>query len=508
MKSTHCFNLSCIISLCFLFACNNNKVSRPLSSSVITPDNLKEQLFQINTGTDTVLITKNGIHIHIPAQGIKAATAAVTLVVKEALTLSDIIQAGLTTQAGNQILKSGGMFYVATKEPSTIEKPLEMQVPAAYADTAMQLFRGVEADGKIDWQKPEPLEAKPTPEYLLGKELFNSHCTSCHDVAKTLTGPALANVEKRWANRKHLLRFIRNNQELIKSGESEYARCLYCRYNGTPMVLYPAFSDTTIEYILSYIKGETIRLGIPEAPPAQEDSSAAYRSYLADLLRKKDSLKKGNGFVTELRRIESSIQIGDVSESDNTPLLPPDVSKVKAVKEFAEYYKVKISTYGWYNIDAYLSLEKEVEPSKLIVRLSGNYSRSINTFLVIPADKVFTEGGLINNGKEYGFYESDGSIPLKQNVAAYILAIGEENGKLYFGKKDFVTQKNQVIELGVIEISKEVLSETFKKLNLDEVSIEIGETANFSEVKEVDKEIERIRSKIPKAACDCFGDFK
>ncbi len=51
-----------------------------------------------------------------------------------------------------------------------------------------------------------------------GKALFAQNCASCHAVNKDLTGPALKGVEDRWPDKKLLYKWIRNNQEVIKSG--------------------------------------------------------------------------------------------------------------------------------------------------------------------------------------------------------------------------------------------------------------------------------------------------
>lgn len=463
-----------------------------------------------------MLVTQAGIRIHIPAQGIKAATAAVTLVVKEALTLADIIQAGLTTQAGNQILKSGGMFYVATKEPSTIEKPLEMQVPAAYADTAMQLFKGVEADGKIDWQNPEPLQAEPTAEYLVGKQLFMTNCASCHDVAKDLTGPALANVEKRWPNHCHLFRFIRNSEGLLQSGESDYANRLHLKYNKRFHMSYPVLLDREIECLLNYINSEAQKLGIAETGPAKSDTVSAYCRYLDSLMVLRfrlmpeiDTPATAPGVIydwadgtaaSEGERLDS---LSEVDRPGSGTVLSTSFEKVTPVVSPVAYHQVEIKAYGWFNIDAYLSQESGVAPCKLKVRINVGEEK-LNTYLVVPRDKVFTEGGLLENGAEYGFYENNGTIPLKLGEAAFVIAIGERDGKILYGQHSFVIAQNQNIEVNVKELSDTAFKEALGALKLDNISFEVKTAKNIEEVRAVDREILRVQKMLKPGECDCF----
>ncbi len=86
-----------------------------------------------------------------------------------------------------------------------------------------------------------------------GKALFSQNCASCHAINKDLTGPALKGVEDRWPNKQLLYKWIRNNQEVIKSGDP-YAVNLYNTWNKTQMNLFPSLTDAEIEAILKYIR--------------------------------------------------------------------------------------------------------------------------------------------------------------------------------------------------------------------------------------------------------------
>lgn len=86
-----------------------------------------------------------------------------------------------------------------------------------------------------------------------GKALFAQNCASCHAVNKDLTGPALKGVEDRWPDKKLLYKWIRNNQEVIKSGYP-YAVNLYNAWNKTQMNLFTSLTDAEIDAILKYIR--------------------------------------------------------------------------------------------------------------------------------------------------------------------------------------------------------------------------------------------------------------
>ncbi len=88
-----------------------------------------------------------------------------------------------------------------------------------------------------------------------GKLIFNKRCAACHNVNKTVTGPALAGVEGRhsidW-----IIKFVHSSQTVIKSGDTS-AVALYEKFNKIPMPDHGDLSEDNIRGILAYIKTET-----------------------------------------------------------------------------------------------------------------------------------------------------------------------------------------------------------------------------------------------------------
>lgn len=97
-------------------------------------------------------------------------------------------------------------------------------------------------------------EIAPTlsAEAFRGKDLFETQCVACHAVDQKLIGPALAGVDKRHSE-EWLLKFIRNSQEMIKSGDP-VALKLYEENNKLAMNSFEHLSDEQIRDILTYIK--------------------------------------------------------------------------------------------------------------------------------------------------------------------------------------------------------------------------------------------------------------
>lgn len=135
---------------------------------------LPSQLFEVDGGKDTVIQTEGGITMTILANTFldengHPVKGAIDLEVKEALDPLSIMKAGLTTLSGDQLLESGGMFYVNGRQGKTSlqidpNQGIYTQVPTDQKDANMQLFDGQRlADGRIDWVNPKPLETFLTP---------------------------------------------------------------------------------------------------------------------------------------------------------------------------------------------------------------------------------------------------------------------------------------------------------------------------------------------------------
>lgn len=124
-----------------------------------------------------------------------------------------------------------------------------------------------------------------------GKELFLANCASCHNanMKDNATGPALGDVEARWAEfpQEELYAWIRNSQGLIadnSAASQAYAADLYKKW-GSVMTPFPALTDADIQDMLVYIQNKyefgcdsppcvtAVAEGGNEGPAKEEDSS-------------------------------------------------------------------------------------------------------------------------------------------------------------------------------------------------------------------------------------------
>jgi hypothetical protein len=144
------------------------------------------QSFDLNAEKDTVIETKDGIVIAIPAHSFidasgKPVKGTIQLELKEALKAADIIKAGLSTRSGEKLLETGGMFYINARQDNVslgidpANAPYA-EIPAAEVKPGMQLFEGKRmADGTIDWQNPKPIVKDLIPVDILSLDFYPPH---------------------------------------------------------------------------------------------------------------------------------------------------------------------------------------------------------------------------------------------------------------------------------------------------------------------------------------------
>lgn len=102
------------------------------------------------------------------------------------------------------------------------------------------------------------------PKFTNGKVLFSNYCAACHAINKKLTGPALAGIQERVTDKKTLYAWIKNNEQVLKSG-NKYFTSLYNTYNKTPMNIFSNLTDEDIDAILFYINAKRSAPGLPIA---------------------------------------------------------------------------------------------------------------------------------------------------------------------------------------------------------------------------------------------------
>ena len=127
------------------------------------------QTFKINANETSTIEGENGTLIIIAKNSLlnqkgKRINGAVNFELIEAYDLSDMIMYNLTTLADNNMLETGGMFYLnATQNGKPLKvnpsKPMLIQVPCENEKPNMMAFESeIDANGDINWKNPKRLE--------------------------------------------------------------------------------------------------------------------------------------------------------------------------------------------------------------------------------------------------------------------------------------------------------------------------------------------------------------
>jgi mono/diheme cytochrome c family protein len=489
-------NISFLFLLSLLLSCNTQTAKK-----IFNPDVLPLQVYTIDINKDTTIYTKNGAYINIPKGTIKAATSTVKLQVKEAYTIADIIKAGLLTSSEGRPLASGGMIFIdaVDKDAVKLDGRIGVSLPTAGLNDDMQLFKGkVAASGNLDWQLSDTLnKQKQITPLEAGKKLFSENCKSCHHVFVELTGPALMGSDIKMPDKELLYEFIRNNQKVLASGNCYY-NFLYNKWNKTAMNNFSAFSYDDIDNIYKYIHHEVEKAGINYdslrfAYNKCKDSCLLYsqqRNLLSDA--KEELLRQGKSLV------DNKVQIITTDAFGTIPKITPS-------SETSLYYEFSISGFGWYNVDYFLNEKQGVVKSKLLVSLKGNYTSKVQVYLVIPDDKVFQAGGLSDDGKHWGFYETDGSIILPQNRRAFIIVMGEEGDKAVFAKHEFYTSDNMQITLEPLPVSIEKFNDEMSFFERQGLTSSLKQTPIADSLRTVEQALKVLETLKPTTCnCDCI----
>lgn len=457
----------------FLFSCNKQQQTRVLSQQ-----RLPVQAFEIDPSKDTMITTGGGTRISI-LKGTFPDNGPVQLEIKEALTMSDIVLAGLTTISDSIPLQSGGMLYINGRqgnEQPQILKPIEISVPAFNYDPGMQLFTGsVKKDSSVNWKDPQPLLDRQEKTIVdTGQQLFRSLCASCHAIEKDMTGPALAFVTERRCM-EWLTGVTRFSSKWVTTDE-----CMHAQREkfGSMMPDFPNLNQQQIEAIYAYITKESEKLNLPVDQHGRYDPCNSLT--IKDTVNETVVNKKVTTVGKSNRPPEKETTPAGTGVMDRSA---PDTSKKPSGKKLPdEYYTFTIDAFGWFNIDIYTQKDDpDFAEGKLFATVSGGSKDKLSVYLIVPSKKIFVSGYKNDAGKYYFFYREDGYVYLPQNTTAYILAVENVSEKPQLAKLKFTTSTQHEFQLTMqtgLDIEKEIAD-----MKLDDVEFTMSHSKTEKKIK-------------------------
>lgn len=453
--------LSIIVGLLVLIACKTaNEAPSALNTSLLT-----STIVTVDPGKDTVITTAKGATISIEDG---TFDRPVTLEIKEAYTMADMLLGGLVTESDGQLLQSDGMIYINTadKQAVKLNKPVKVSIPGSQPE--MQLFKGEEnSAGVVNWTQPAALNIVPDTPHA-GRRLFWQACATCHGITKATVGPPLFGSMERAPDTASFYAFIRNNQAVLKSGNAYY-RALFDQYLKMPMNVFPELTNKDIDQLMDYVNwaaknapNDTMQLPRTVDTAGSPQYDYMYMDSNNVPVMENDSLFLQYDTITEIpdslytQIMENSLRQGftDQAQSDGA-------------------YTFEIKTLGWYNIDAYVQGLKGTELCELKVKLSDAPDQTdINVYLFVPKRKNLSVGVDYGN-RIYHFEKWQNKIPLFPGDRSFILAFGNNKDEFYYGITGFTTKSQQLITVKLLKTTKEKFLEQVKALKFDGIQFDV-----------------------------------
>lgn len=444
-----------LICLLLIIICLNSCSSDKKENNVLNTGNLESFFVRIGPDKDTVIRTPKGASIKF-YKG--TFDKEVELEIKEAYTMKDILLAGLNTESDNNLLQSGGMIYINSRngENLKLNKTIVIVLPTEYLDNAMKLYKGDMENEGINWTSPIPLETIFNPVNVeAGKKLFMTKCASCHKVFSSVTGPALAGLQNRgpWMDKNELLKFMRNPPAFTST--NLYAKELFNKWK----TMMPGFllNQTDIDQLLDFINYEERKVRLTGIYPSEKYliTDSIIQEYDTtirdDFAWQPDTLKK------------EIVEPNETLRSGFTDVLISDY-----------YYEFNIETLGWFNVDAEMLGLPGTELCSVNANLENNGLRLplMNLYLFSPAKKMLSVG-IKEGDNRFHFNKYENKIPLYLNDDAFVLAFGNNKEQFFYGISKFKIQKNQQIDLKISLSSKESFLESIRKEKLEGIDFQV-----------------------------------
>lgn len=389
----------------------------------------------------------------------KTFDADVTLGIKEALTLRDMVKYGLTTMADGKPLQTDGMFHIDAKDASgkqpKINIPLEINLPANNMLDDPKLFTGKQDEnGFINWEKPTNINNQKTFKDIdIGENIFNTRCAACHRIdfdrpqsqptspvrdsavevsddghrhhslpdstsTKTyshsgvgsLVGPSLLYINKR-RSYDWFKSFTNNPEQMLKSGDG-CALCIYESYKDRGVMPPQGLSDIEMEALWKYIIKQSNKSTIDSTDIAFLDCHVTTTTIDYNIKKSNSKFDWNKPYVPD----------------STWPVITKQDFENKLTETQQYVYSIKIDTFGWYNIDQYATPDENGMETELDITVL-NADKFTTLSVVLVYEESFTTVLLKPSGNgKFGF--GDKTYLPEEAISLYVL--GEQNDKLFY----------------------------------------------------------------------------
>ena len=153
------------------------------------PEFLSSQQVSFDVTHDTIIKTRHGMIVRIPAGSLQTTgNPVVTIEIKEAGSIAEMIKSGLATQSDGKLLSSAGLLYInpVGEDQVRINKPISVAIPTSLIDDSMKLYTGeLNEDSSMNWIEPKYMLDNPQVKAM------QSRVVSRKSATKLMPAPAI-----------------------------------------------------------------------------------------------------------------------------------------------------------------------------------------------------------------------------------------------------------------------------------------------------------------------------
>lgn len=417
-------------------------VKQPKACPFVTT-NLKTQSFTIDASKGGTLIGKDGTKLAIPANTFidsngKPVDGKVTVNLKEALSMTNIVLGGLTTTSDGKILESGGMIYVeATANGEQLEiapsKEIIVTLPAVDRLEGMKIFEGQAAkDQTVNWINPTDI--------IAGEQI--------EETARVSVGDSL-------------IRFVSFDiMQPIKPVEYKGAGNDLIEVNIEYPQFFPELSFYQgLQWRLvdqkSYTEGDVERDWV-KVDIARSKRKDVYVLTFTDAKKKKRSYEVTPVFEGE--DYEKALADYASYEKERQEREQREAARQRTLekaREYADEYMFPMRQLGWVNCDRFYNRSGG---GKAIVRVMVEDADNAYVYMVFTKRNICLPGYPDGAG---GFVFDNGSGPMTLPIGEQVLimAVTDSEGEKRFGMKKAAIAEELTVTLQLTETTPEEMRE-------------------------------------------------
>ncbi len=181
----------------------------------------------------------------------------------------------------------------------TIAKALAAIMKRLTTILLITTFLACNRTAKVEQIETKSKTSSDKTAFLRGKQLFLTHCYSCHHISTKKIGPPFQRIREdygvSWA-----LNFIRNSERLIYEEKDTRARYIFSIYNQSMMTAFPNLTDQEIIAILDYVDSH-------EFNPSMHSHRTATIEEMSELVEEyeKDRKARENQLLEKIRNFKN-----------------------------------------------------------------------------------------------------------------------------------------------------------------------------------------------------------